>query len=100
LIKIDWSNSFLLNGPLVSYQLLVNNVSIYFGKNTKAITSYKVEKCVYSTFINEKNFITRGYFNVLDIELKVSTLYTNETSKLVRKILNCTSKLITILNYF
>ncbi len=90
LVKLDWTNSFLLNGPLVSYRLFINNNSIYEGKNSHLITLIEPEECTYKKFTNSYGATVRGYFNILDIGLQVRTIYTNETIQQVKKPLNCT----------
>lgn len=89
LIKLDWTNAFLLNGPLLHYNLSINNQTIYEGKMTSVITAIKLEECIYNRYTNSYGYTTHGYFNVLNIRITVSTIYTMKTVQLVDKLLNC-----------
>ena len=100
LVKLDWTNSFLLNGPLVSYHLFINNNSVYQGKSSLVVASIKPEECTFKKFTNQYGVTIRGYFNILNIELQVRTVYTNETIQQVKKPLNCTRTYIIFPRHF
>lgn len=91
LIKLNWFNAFLLNGPLTSYNLAINNQKIYNGLDTSIVTSIKFDECSYKKFANNYGAVIHGYFNILNIELIVNTIYTNQTRQIIQKTLNCTS---------
>ena len=92
-MKLDWTNSFLLNGPLVFYHLFIKNNSIYQGKKSQLITLIDPEECTFKKFTNIYGVTIRGYFNIIEIELRVKTTFTNETIQQVKKPLNCTGNL-------
>ena len=90
LIAMDWSNAFFLNGPLVEYDLFINQKSVYKGILTKTTAPLRVDQCQLNEYTT-KGHTLRGYFNILNIQLKARTAYSEETSPNIMVPFNCTA---------
>ena len=94
-IEIDWSNAFFLNGPLIEYDLRINENSAYIGKLTKIIWPIIDKSCKLNEYVNknvDNGKVLRGYFTILNVQLKVETTFSEETSPVIQIPVNCTNK--------
>jgi len=91
LVAMDWSNAFFLNGPLVEYDLLINKKSVYKGKSAKTTAPLRLSQCELNEYTTTKGHTLRGYFNILNIQLKAQTAYSQETSPNIVLPFNCTA---------
>lgn len=96
-IKLDWSKSFYLNGPVIEYTLLIDKKKVYSGKQTSFIVDVKNDQCVSSEYAKENGEKMRGFLDVIRLQLQVLTIYSKEKSPEILVPINCTSKCI--LNY-
>ncbi len=94
--RLDWKNSFLLNGELVEYSLFINKNNVYRGKETTFTKNLTTKECELNEYYNEATEQqVRGYFHILSIQLFAATIYSQGISPEIIIPINCTSKCFT-----
>jgi hypothetical protein len=69
LIEIDWLKSFILNGPLIKYQVILNELIVYEGNMTNLLTYVNITECL----PNKKFDLVKktDYYFIINIRIKV-----------------------------
>lgn len=82
LVQLDWTESFILNGDILGYDLIINNNSLHIGKNSSFFYAANLSDCENTNY---------GYFTV-DVQLLLVTeSHTVKSPKMQMKV-NCSSK--------
>ncbi len=73
-MEIDWIKSFILNGPLIKYQIILNNNNIYEGNLTNYQVTLNITECL-PRKSNKKPLIptlySDGYYFPVVLRIKV-----------------------------
>jgi hypothetical protein len=73
-LEIDWIKSFILNGPLIKYQIILNNNNIYEGNLTNYQVTLNITECL-PRKSNKKPLIptlySDGYYFPVVLRIKV-----------------------------
>ena len=96
LAKFSWFNAFLLNGPLISYTLVINNQTLSETMNTFSIVSFKIDKCEHQSFLKEDKISVNGFIFMINIQIIATTIYSFEKSSTKKIPYNCSGKKIFI----
>jgi hypothetical protein len=93
ILEIDWLKSFILNGPLVKYQIILNNINVYEGNLTYVQTSVNVTECLPNKS-NKKpqipSIFNDGYYFPVVLRIKVFTDLFSAMSPDLEIPVNCT----------
>jgi hypothetical protein len=97
IIDINWTNIFILNGPLMKYEVLINNETYYQGIETQFKAAVNITDCVAnkSKLIEEhaNTGVDYGYFDV-QIQIRAYNNMFESLSPLLELQINCTSIII------
>lgn len=96
-IDINWANIFILNGPLVKYEVLINNETYYQGIETEFKALVNITDCVANKNMSieqhENAGAEYGYFYA-QVQIRAYNNMFENLSPLLELPINCTS------NYF
>ena len=92
-IRLNWSKSFYLNGPVIEYTLFIDKKKAYRGKQTSFTFDMKKDQCISSEYGKEDGQKVKGYLDVLRLQLHVLTIYSKAKSPEILAPINCSRKL-------